>query len=144
MVKSAVSTQGTIALSSGEAEFTAGVKGTSAGLGTKALAADLGLSVSPVIHTDSSAAKGIFGRRGVGKIRHLHTPLLWVQQKRAQKEIDVKKTPGESNSADLGTKELSRVVMERHLNRCGLYFERGKHPKALAAQLTPGQVNRMA
>eukprot|EP00959_Pyramimonas_sp_CCMP1952_P124028 2593172-Pyramimonas_sp.AAC.1 len=64
------------------------------------------------MHTDSSAAKGIFGRRGIGRIRHMHTPLLRVQEKRARKEIDVRKTPGESNPADLGTKELSRVALE--------------------------------
>ena len=83
LLKSTVSTQGTIALSSGKAEFTAGVKGTSVGLGVRSLGADLGMSLFPNMHTDSSAAKGFFSRRGIGRIRHLHTPWLWMQQKRA-------------------------------------------------------------
>ena len=57
LLKSTVSTQGTIALSSGEAEFTAGVKGTSVGLGVRSLGAALGMTLFPNMHTDSSAAK---------------------------------------------------------------------------------------
>ena len=60
---------------------------------------------------------GIFHRRGIGRIRHLHTPLLWVQQKRAAKEIDVKKTPGKENPADMCTKHLSRAMLDMLLER---------------------------
>ena len=144
LLKSTVSTQGTTALSSGEAEFTAGVKGTSVALGMKSLGADLGMELFPRMHTDSSAAKGIFGRRGIGRIRHLHTPLLWVQEKRAKKEIEVHKTPGETNPADLGTKELSRGSIEKHLSTCGFQFQTGSHPLALTAQVpTPGEVREV-
>eukprot|EP00959_Pyramimonas_sp_CCMP1952_P264312 5527434-Pyramimonas_sp.AAC.1 len=76
-LKSTVSTQGTTALSSGEAEFTAGVKGTSVALGVRPLGADLGVELFPVMHTDRSAAKGIFGRCGIGRIRHLQSPPVW-------------------------------------------------------------------
>mgnify|MGYP001232091730 CR=1 FL=1 len=140
-----MSTQGTIALSSGEAEFTAGVKGTSVGLGVRSLGADLSMSLSLNMHTDSSAAKGIFSRRGIGRIRHLHTPLLGVQQKRASKEIQVNKTPGETNPADLGTKELSRADLEKHLRTCSFAFEPGRHPKALTAQVpVPGELGGLS
>ena len=134
LVRSVVSTQSVIALSSGESEFAAVVKGASASLGTRALAQDLGMAPQVVLHTDSSAAQGIVGRRGVGRIRHLHTPLLWIQQRVASKDMALRKTDGERNPADLGTKELTRPKMDAHLTRCGFKFEAGRHPRALAAQ----------
>ena len=137
LVKSLVSSQGVIALSSGEAEFQAGVKAVSVSLGTCSLSLDLGVMLRPRLHIDSSAAIGIFKRQGIGRIRHLHTPLLWVQQKRANKEIEVSKTPGRENPADLGTKELSRPDMDKHLKRCYFVFLAGRHPKALSAQFAP-------
>ena len=32
------------------------------------------------MHTDSSAAKGIAARKGLGKARHIDVSQLWVQQ----------------------------------------------------------------
>ena len=88
---------------------------------------------------------GIFSRRGIGRIRHLHTHLVWVQQKRASKEIQVNKTPGETNPADPGTKELSRADLEKHLRTCNFSFEPGRHPKALTAQVpVPGEIGGLS
>ena len=49
------------------------------------MAKDLGLQLRVRLHTDSSALNGVFIRRGIGRIRLLHMPLLWVQQERAVK-----------------------------------------------------------
>ena len=77
LIRSATSTQTTVALSSGEAEFSALVKGASIGLGAVSLFNDLGAGTLQLeLRTDSSAAKGIASRRGVGKVRHVRTPLL--------------------------------------------------------------------
>jgi hypothetical protein len=137
LVKHTVSSQTVIALSSGEAEFAANVKGASVGLGVKSLMVDLGgdPTMELRVHTDSSASKGICGRRGIGKVRHLHTPLLWIQQKANGKELTVNKTDGKYNVADLGTKELGRRDMDRHLVAAGFEFAKGRHPLALAAQV---------
>ena len=67
LLKLTASTQGIIALSSGEAEFIASVKASSSALGTRSLAADLGMTVTPRLHMDSTAAIGIYGRRGIGR-----------------------------------------------------------------------------
>ena len=75
-------TQKTVALSSGEAEMIAVVKGVSEGLGVKALAADWGNKYKLVGLCDSSAAMGIVARKGVGKIRHLDVGMMWVQDLR--------------------------------------------------------------
>ena len=64
-------TQASLALSSGEAGFYGVVKGTSIGLGMKALFADIHVAVPLRVWTDSTAAIGICGRQGLGKLRHL-------------------------------------------------------------------------
>jgi hypothetical protein len=73
-------TQATIALSSAEAELIAAVRGAAEGLAMKSILSDLGEECSLRICLDSSAAIGICRRTGVGKIRHLDTRLLWIQE----------------------------------------------------------------
>ena len=72
----ASSTQKIQGLSWGESEFMALLSGGSVGLGAKAIAEDTGQKFCLDLETDSSAAKGVATRRGVEKIRHLHTPLF--------------------------------------------------------------------
>ena len=71
VVKSWSKTQGPIALSSGEAEYYSLVKAATEGFGLQALAEDLGWSFDVQLHVDSSAAKSMASRKGVGKVRHL-------------------------------------------------------------------------
>ena len=97
------------------------------------MAKDLGQNLKLVIRTDSSAAKGIAGRWGVGKVRHLHTPTLWVQQRVFRKDLAVEKVAGPANVADLGTKPLAAADMHRCLTQCGICFRDGRHGLALDA-----------
>ena len=68
----------------------------------------MGFKVEATILTDSSAAKQIGLREGVGKIRHLDTRSLWLQQKLKSGELSVHKTPGPTNLADVGTKARTK------------------------------------
>ena len=72
-VKHWSSTQASVALSSGEAEFYGLVRAAGQGLGYRALLADLGLEVPVRVWTDSSAAIGVCSRQGLGKLRHIDT-----------------------------------------------------------------------
>ena len=56
-------------MSSGEAEFYAAIRGASEGLGLVALLRDLGWDASFRLWVDSSAAKAIASRAGLGKLR---------------------------------------------------------------------------
>ena len=59
--------------------------------------------------TDSSAAIGICTRQGLGKLRHLDTHTLWVQQAVRTGKVDLRKVDGDVHPADLLTKHsLSR------------------------------------
>ena len=62
------STQKVIAPSSGETEYYGVVKGASEGLGTQSLLRDINIDLKLRIHEDSSAAKGVANRTGIGKV----------------------------------------------------------------------------
>ena len=100
------STQASVALSSGEAEFNGVIRASGMGLGYQSLLADLGVHIPLRVWTDSSAAIGICSRQGLGKLRHLETHMLWVQQAVRSRRIDLRKIAGEENPADLFTKHL--------------------------------------
>ena len=82
------------------------VKAAGAGLGHQWLMRDIGLELPVCVWTDSSAALGIAFRSGFGKLRHLETHTLWVQEKVRTCTISVRKVRGEVNPADLFTKHL--------------------------------------
>ena len=100
------STQPSVTLSSGEAEFYGLVKAAGAGLGHQSIMKDFAVSVPVRVWTDSSAAIGISSRSSLGKLRHLETHTLWVQEKVRTGAIQVRKVRGEVNPADLFTKHL--------------------------------------
>ena len=107
LLKSWSSTQGLISLSSGEAEFYGVTKAAGIALGMKALMRDLGVITPVRVWTDSSATVGICGRQGLGKLRHIDTRCLWIQQKLRAGALELRKVRGEVNPADLFTKHLS-------------------------------------
>ena len=107
LIKSWSSTQGPISLSSGEAEFYGVVKAAGVTLGYQALLHDLGVDLPIRLWTDSSATMGICSRQGLGKLRHVDTRSLWVQQRVRDGALEIRKVRGEVNPADLFTKHLS-------------------------------------
>ena len=126
LIRSWAKTQATIALSSGESELIAAVKGGAEALGALSLFADLGLTKTAAMHLDASAALGILQRRGVGKLRHLDVGLLWLQEHEAKGAVKLGKVKGEQNPADLGTKHLTEEVMLRHLARMNVELRDGR------------------
>ena len=103
-IKTWSSTQSSVALSSGEAELNGVVRGAGVELGYQSLLRDLGVNSSLRVWTDSLAAIGICSRQGLGKLRHLDTHTLWIQQAVRSKRVDLRKVAGEVNPADLFTK----------------------------------------
>ena len=120
-------TQDGIALSSGEAEFVAIVEAACTGLGIQAMLSDMGIKVKIRIMTDSSAAKSMVSRRGVGRVRHLDVKNLWVQERVARGDFTMKKVPGEKNLADPLTKNVTRENMEEKMSLAGFVVRDGRH-----------------
>ena len=126
-------TQSVIALSSGEAEFYALGSAVSRALGLRSMLADLGISVTIEVVTDSSACLGTAGRLGLGKAKHISTAYLWVQQVLRDKLVTLGKVWGEVNRSDLGTKHLAAPRMWLLLGNAGYHRTAGKHDLALSA-----------
>ena len=93
-----------MALCSAEAELDAAVKASQEVLGMMSLWKDVGEITWGHVMGDASAAVGIIRRMGLGKVRHLNTSWLWVQDKEASRELQYHKVIGSDNSADLFTK----------------------------------------
>ena len=126
-----------VALSSGESEFYAAVKSSAIGLGFVSLFADMGVSFeSPCdVRIDASACLGIAARRGAGRIRHIATPTLWLQQAVHEKRINVCKVLGTANPADLGTKHVPKAVIDHAWLTMGFKSVTGESGLALRAGL---------
>ena len=116
-------TQKARALSSGEAEYYAMVTGCAEGLGLQSLAEDLGWKTEVQIWTDSSAAKAIANRRGLGKLRHVELKWLWVQDIVKEGRVKLKTVRGTENVADHLTKPKTKAEMEELLKKVGAEFE---------------------
>ena len=128
-VKHWASTQASVALSSGESEFYGVVRGAGQGLGYQALLKDLGVELPLRVWTDSSASIGICSRQGLGKLRHLDTHTLWLQQAVRSGRVTIKKILGDENPADLLTKHWSPAVAERMFQDLGMRSDQDdKHP----------------
>ena len=67
------------------------------------------------IFADSSAALGVVHRKGSGKLRHIRVNMLWVQDKRANGELDYQKIEGTENPGDLMTKHLGSSLLNNHM-----------------------------
>ena len=127
LIKSWSSTQGPVSLSSGEAEFYGVVKAAGVTLGYQALLEDLGVKIPVRVWTDSTATMGICGRQGLGKLRHVDTRSLWIQQRVRDGSIELRKVRGEVNPADLFTKHLqSADRVEDLLELMGCQYVAGR------------------
>ncbi len=107
----------------------------------RSLLADLGVVCRVRMFVDASAALGIIQRQGIGKIRHLDTSVLWLQQKELKEKLTFSKVHGTENCADLMTKHLTLKCLEGHVARMNLYFSDGR--AAVAAKVyTIGSARR--
>ena len=144
-IKTWSSTQSSIALSSGEAEFNGVVRGSGIGLGYKSILRDLGLEVPLRVWTDSSCAVGICTRQGLGKVRHLDTHTLWIQQAVRSKNVELKKVDGSVNPADVFTKHsLTRERLMKLVRLFDVEFRGGRAASAAQTRTTQGTRVTMA
>ena len=93
VIKAAPTTQTVIALSSGESQFYAAVRGTATALGMKFMVRDCGHEVrlhwKQIQHLDVALPL----RLGAAKVRHVNTQWLWVQGVFHRREATIRETP---------------------------------------------------
>ena len=103
-----VRSQKVVTLSSGEAELVALTQTVGESiLIHKAWEFLTRASADHVARSDSSVARAIASRLGVGRVKHLQTSSLWIQQWVHKKELRVAAIGTALNPTDMGTKILS-------------------------------------
>ena len=114
------STQATIALSVGEAELNAAVKATIEAIGARDMLKDFGHNPSLEVRTDSAATKGIAGRDGCAKLKHLSCKQLWLQTMVQRKVVHIVKVPRAVNHADALTHHWTPIEGATHFPKVNL------------------------
>ena len=130
-IKSWSTNQNIIALSSAEAELYALLKGASQSLGWQSMANDFGDNLSIGLYSDASAAIAISQRTGLGKLRHIQTQYLWLQERVSRKDLSLTKVVGTANPADMLTKAVDSNTLNTHLQYSGLAVQQGRADGAL-------------
>ena len=118
--------QSTVSLSSGESEYYGIVKGSATGLSVQALAKDWDLELKLELKADSSAGLGAAQRQGLGRLRHVQTRYLWVQERVRQGDVGVSKVRGDRNPSDMLTKPMDRGKREYFMNMIGQWYMEGR------------------
>ena len=96
------------------------VEGATRGIGMRTLLSELGVAADIILHTDSSAAKALASRKGVGRLRHIETRWMWLQIEVAKGRIQLEKVRGDLNPADILTKYKNMHEIEELLYPIGL------------------------
>ena len=131
VIKATAKGQAVIALSSGEAEYYGLISTASACLGEQAMLSDWGIQCPVVINMDATTGISIGSRRGLGKVKHIHTCFLWVQEIIDSGRIKLRKVGTGSMLADLMTKPLDAKLIQRFLEGMEFSSKPGRHPLAL-------------
>ena len=116
--------QKTVSLSSGEAEYYAAASAASDSILLKeAIQFLTGKRCVVHLHLDSSAARGIITRQGVGRVKHLQIRTLFLQDLHKQGTVSVHPVGTKDNTADIGTKPLSGKRIKLLLHWLGFQTE---------------------
>ena len=75
---------------------------------------------------DASAALGIIGRTGLGKLRHIDMSYLWPQQDSIRKKLGFNKVKGTDNPADMNTKGLSEDEINKYVDMLNMEHRQGR------------------
>ena len=75
---------------------------------------------------DASAAIGIIGRTGLGKLRHIDTSYLWLQQDSIKRKLRLNKVKGTENPADMNTKGLNGDDISRYIRMLNMQHQEGR------------------
>ena len=82
------------------------MKASGTGLGYQSLLKDLSINLPLRVWTDNTATLGIRRRQGLGKLRHIDTQFLWIQQRVRDGTVELRKVEETENPSDLFTKHL--------------------------------------
>ena len=107
-----------------------------------ATAEELGFAfkLAPRLGSDSSAARSVASRQGLGKLKHLALKHHWIQETVHQGWVVCRKELGEYNAADLLTKHLAEEKVFSYFEKLGFTYRDGR--AAGAPELAKGAAQR--
>ena len=105
---------------------------------------DIGIDIPIKVKADASAALGIVQRCGLGKLRHIHTNWLWVQDKARDKSVEYDKVIGAENPPDALTKPLGSNPLGQYPAVCGIDFPEVANEKGYDIQTLNKEGNEKA
>ena len=112
--------QGCISLSSCEAELVACCSAAAEALYVRHVVETLtSHSCRIACGLGSSSARSLLLKKGVSKVRHLDTKLLWVQRAHSQGQLELSAVGTHLNTSDIGTKHLTSERYRFLLDRMG-------------------------
>ena len=107
------------------------LKGTSQALGLGSMGEAFGDHLHIGLRSDASAAIAISQRIGFGKLRHIQTQFLWLQERVSRKDLALEKVVGATNPADMITKHVSRELLDKHLTFSNYVVSAGRAETSL-------------
>ena len=69
-------------------------------------------------------------RKGLGKVRHLDTQSLWIQDALREKRLGINKVPGTENPSDAMTKFLDGTTLMKMSDKMDCHFLEGRPESA--------------
>ena len=81
------------------------------------LSVEIGFTWQNVHSVDACACKGIMIRTGAGKVKHLSTRQLWIQEANRTYGIQIIKIPRDDNVADLLARKCNSRDLAAHLQK---------------------------
>ena len=81
----------------------------------------------------STAGSAMGSRRGLGRVKHIDTVFLWVQEVIGSGRVSVGKQGTKEMLADILTKPMSQPVLRQMIQGLGFEFQDGKHELGLNA-----------
>ena len=130
-------TQPTVSKSSTEAELLALNMGSCEALHVQSILAELNEPRGVTVFSDNSGAILSCARRGMGRMRHLRTQELWLQEAVRDGRVAVRKIGTSQNPVDILTKCLVPAKFEPAARLIGLEFnvEQYEVPRQQVAML---------
>ncbi len=80
---------------------------------------------------DATTGIAIGSRRGLGRVKHIDTIFLWVQEVINRGRVAVDKKNALDMIADVMTKAVTEVRMEMMMKKMQYDHKSGRHPKAI-------------
>eukprot|EP00435_Cladocopium_sp_Y103_P011431 s2868_g3.t1 len=119
-------TQRVVSLSSCESELHGMVSTLADGIFLRRCAEFLTkATIEHILYTDSSSARQLAQRQGVGKIKHLDAKILWIQSKVQEKSVVLSQISTVWNVSDAGTKVLGAGRLRLLLHQLGMFLQHG-------------------